>query len=711
MRGVEREIAASGRRAARGAGIRPGAKVADPTKAFKEIGKVAAREEMRRHRLAMRNQEREKRRNMRGIAEIGRAVRAAEMKRHRDAIRNAEREASKRVRNAQKTGRAGAGVLGRSVRGVATIGGGVLGIGGGMLVAGQMQTATELERRQRQVIINARGPGERGAISPGNLRDKIAATSIATGAAQLDITAGIEEFVTKTGDIKTAIANMEVFAKVAMATGASVGDIAAAAAELSDKFDLTDPKEMADALAALAFQGKRGAFELRDMAAQFPKIGAAAQRFGFKGAAGVRELGGLAQIARKGTGTGEEAGTAIENMLKEIIAKSTAIQEGTAFGFKKREGKGVQVFEDFDPKKAALRASDTITNIIAASGGNIVQLQKIFGTRGTRAISPLSTAFREAAGAAGGGEKGKAAGIAAIRAELAAAIEGKGDFADIEKDAADAAKSLSAEMTKLQTVFNKALTKEMIPALKLMIPELEKAAPHLAKLAVHFAEFVAWFAANPIKGLGALVLGKIGMDLAAAGIGAAVAKVITKILLLRGGAAAGGAVVAQVAGGAVAGQIAGGAGGAVAAGAGGRIMGTAAGSALGAAAGRMAIKTGSVAIAAGAVYMAQQQNEELKKVTGGKGIFDVLKDVAETGSFRGAFERISNAEDEAARREAKQRDMETPGTAPADVSADKQKTAAETNLEAAKLNKEAADKNLAASGVKPERTGTPIVAR
>lgn len=501
---------------------------------------ITAEKKVARERLAE-----EKRVNAQVLRERVRTIQAAERK---------EISAAKAAARARKSFAHGVTrSVGGATRGVLGMGAGILGMAGGVAAADAVHAQVGLDARLRQTIIAARGPGEKGAYTPQDLMGRVTSTALSTGTKREDIAAGIGSFVQKTGDIKTAVENMKTFATIAKATGATVEDVAGAAADLSQKFDLKKPKDMADALSALAFQGKRGAFELKDMASQFPRLAAAARTFGYKGAGGVRELGGFAQIAMQGTGSPEAATTAIENVFMQMKKNAKRIQSGAMFG-----GRKVQVFEGGDPTHSARRTRDIVTDALVASHGNQTQLLNAFGARGSRAIAPLQAAFSTAYNKAGGGKKGEAAGRVAVEKMWKDAIEGAGDFKDMTKDAADAGKSMASKLQNVKTKMEDTLGRALLPALTTFADALEKNEPEIEKVVKAFGAFAAWMAKNPIKGIGALILASVAKDVAGAGIGAAVKAAI--LAALHGGApASGGAgVVRTVAGAAgAAGAVAG----------------------------------------------------------------------------------------------------------------------------------------------------------
>jgi hypothetical protein len=197
-----------------------------------------------------------------------------------------------------------------------------------------------------------------------------------------------------------------------------------------------------DERAALTFQGKNGAFELKDAASQFGRLSAAASAFGLeKGAKGVKTLGGLTQIARSATGSPEQAATAVEAMFRQFVSKAGEIKKLT----------GTDVFTDASKTKAR-DIQTLLTETIAGAKGNQTKLQTIFGDEGARGIKPLIATFNEAQAAAkAGGVKDEAgqvaAGLAALKKALSDAIDAPGDYADLQKDAAQAQQDASAKMT------------------------------------------------------------------------------------------------------------------------------------------------------------------------------------------------------------------------------------------------------------------------
>jgi hypothetical protein len=355
----------------------------------------------------------------------------------------AERAAQKR---AQAEKRASDRISAESRRTLGSIGSGVATsvIGGGAALLGATVGAAardemRLQEASQGIAINARQAGQQG-LDAGTLRREFEATAIASGGTvkASEVADAVQRFISLTGDVDTARKGQSVFATVAGATGANVGDVAEAAASISQQFDIKGLEDMKDVLAALTFQGKAGAFELKDAAAQFQRLAASGGAFGLaKNVQGVKTIGGLTQIARTGTGSAEQAATAVENLFTNLKTKAPQLQR-----------QGVNVYKDGKVRDVR----EIIVESIAKVGGNNIArkqagLSSIFGEQGIRAINPLVSQYNDVYRQTQGTEAQKAAaGMAALTAALDKAINAPGDWTEVQKDAAAAQQMSSAKV-------------------------------------------------------------------------------------------------------------------------------------------------------------------------------------------------------------------------------------------------------------------------
>jgi hypothetical protein len=537
FRGVEAEVAASSKRASAKADKMPGGASArrvteretlaaqkkierEAVAAQRRIAKdeAAATKKSERDRLASEKRVwQEKADNARRLAQI-------EVQENQKAQQKIAASAKASKAQWAKTSQGVARGVGTSVantgRSIAMVGGTILGAVGAMGAGEAVSQEIGLDQRVRQVTVNARQSGETAA-DPKALRSHVRDTALATGATESGLIGAVETYTARTGDIKTATANLRTFATVAMATGASVEDVASTAADLAQKFNITKPKEMADAFAVLAFQGKKGAFELRDMASTFPEMAAAAQRMGMKGVGGMKTLGGLAQLARTSTGSGAEASTAVQMMLTQLTMEAGNLKSGKALG-----GKSVNVFEGGDATKGARDIREVLADVISGSHGNMTQLAGLFDARGVRAASPLITAYRSASDAAGGGNKGEAAGRAAVLKTISEASDAAAYFTEVEKDAADVAKSDAVKLEKINTRLREAFSSSLLPAIERMMPAFEEMIPKIAAVTESLAGVASWAVSNPLSGIGAALTAAVVKDVGSAALGTAISKAL-----------------------------------------------------------------------------------------------------------------------------------------------------------------------------------------
>jgi hypothetical protein len=342
-------------------------------------------------------------------------------------IRRQEQLAAKRTAEVAKRSDAFKGQLAG-----AALGFGATVVAGGIAVTGAAARQALTNQEKAAALSRAsRGAGE-DAVDPSVLRKEAEAVARATPGVKVgDLLDASAQFVSKTGDLKTARAMQQTMATVASATGADVMDISSVAAELREKFQITGDADMKQALATLTMQGKAGAFELKDAAGQYSKLGAAAAGFGVdKGVAGITKLGGLTQIARSATGSPEQAATALEATFRQLVVSA-----------EKLKAEGADVYAADGSKRDI---TDIIVDAVSKVGGTDLQqkdkkLQDIFGEQGIRALRPLITTFNDEVKRGGDG-------VAALRRQLDGAMNVPGAWADVQQDAAAAQSQASAKM-------------------------------------------------------------------------------------------------------------------------------------------------------------------------------------------------------------------------------------------------------------------------
>lgn len=430
------------------------------------------------------------------------------------------------------------GSIGSSLRTIGMAGGSALALAGGFSLHEALTSGIDTEKRVRQLLVASRAPGGENVYTDEALKERVSNVAIGRGFASGDLLTALEQFVQKTGELKVPTENLDTFATIARAAGADVGEIGSAAADLFDKFKLSDINQMRDAFGTMLVQGKKGAFELKDMAAELPEMAASARRGGLEGVEGIKTLGALAQVARKSSGSSAEASTSVQRLFDDIISHSKGIQSGDYTG-----GRKVEVFKGGDAKMGLKNIRELLPEIVAATRGDMTKLQSIFNVRSMRAVSGFVTEFQggyRSTLAAGGTEKeavtaGKARAVA-LMDEFANTT---GSWNEVLRDATDNMGTTSAQIAVFKAKMNRAIQQELMPAVMRLAPQLEKVVPLAARLAEALANLIEQAEKDPFRVIAKVIMAKLAWDLGTAGIGAAVRSVI--VAQIAGGGAVGGA--------------------------------------------------------------------------------------------------------------------------------------------------------------------------
>ncbi|MCG9057576.1 phage tail tape measure protein [Laribacter hongkongensis] len=113
-----------------------------------------------------------------------------------------------------------------------------------------------------------------------------------------------------------------IMAKAATATRASMDDLGSVAIALKDNLKIGE-EGFEGALNMLAYAGKRGQFEIRDMAKWLPNLTPMFGDLGVTGKEAVAEIAAALQIARKGAGSNDEAANNFRNFMQKLTAPET----------------------------------------------------------------------------------------------------------------------------------------------------------------------------------------------------------------------------------------------------------------------------------------------------------------------------------------------------------------------------------------------------
>lgn len=263
-----------------------------------------------------------------------------------------------------------------------------VGLATGAGAVGTLRYLGNLDQRLRALGVQANAPAEKIGALKDRIFEVANAPDIRVDPAQL--LDAVDKIVEKTGNLDLAEANLEnigLAMRAASAEGVSVG---AMIADLDEKFRIEGPEQMRATLDALVNQGKAGAFTLQNLAAQGERVTAAYGQFGRTGPEAAREMGAALQLIRKGTGSAEQAATALEAVVRTL---------NDAQKSKMLEGAGIKLVDPADPDR--MRSILAIMeDIIKTTNGDVRKISTVFDAEAMRAFSAAIVEFKQTGGLA-----------------------------------------------------------------------------------------------------------------------------------------------------------------------------------------------------------------------------------------------------------------------------------------------------------------------
>lgn len=186
-------------------------------------------------------------------------------------------------------------------------------------MSGAMQPGMDLEARMRDISIT----GGLNRQQESALAAQVRTDAMTFGQTTDMISEGLSSLVANGITAQQDLARYSgLLAKSSVASGAEVGDLSNLIVSLQRNLGLTS-SQISGALDSLAYAGKEGSFELRDMAKWMPLLAPMMASLGVTGRDAVDQLGAALQVARLGAGTSDEAGNNLANFLGKVVAPDT----------------------------------------------------------------------------------------------------------------------------------------------------------------------------------------------------------------------------------------------------------------------------------------------------------------------------------------------------------------------------------------------------
>jgi TP901 family phage tail tape measure protein len=201
-------------------------------------------------------------------------------------------------------------------------------IGAGSGIGKLVSVAGDFEHKLAQAGVTA----DLTAAQVAGLRDKIRGLAVPAETNQsMDQLLGAYTALVSAGlGHGQAVESLRALGRTATASGSNIEDLAKTAFQLVDTLGVA-PENLSAELDRLAFAGKKGAFELKDMAQHFPALAAQAKELGLTGTEAVATLASALQMAKKGAADPAEAANNMKNFLMKITSKE-ARQNFQKFG-------------------------------------------------------------------------------------------------------------------------------------------------------------------------------------------------------------------------------------------------------------------------------------------------------------------------------------------------------------------------------------------
>lgn len=255
------------------------------------------------------------------------------------------------------------------------------GLGGyalGRQVTKGFKDHADLDRLWTRLGITAEASADKVASA----RRQVHALAAEYGVAQAEATKGLDALVTQGLSLSDAVALMRPIVKTAQASGAAVDDVAKTSGAMASNLKIS-AAEMQTAFDRMAFAGKAGQFELKDMAQFMPSLASAWNNVGQTGVESLSDLFSALQIVRKQTGNSEQAFNGVRDLLSKIYSKDVQKNFKEAGvdleeGLKKGQREGRQLFD------VIAELTEKVTK------GDLSQLPKFFGEIDSRnAVSAI----------------------------------------------------------------------------------------------------------------------------------------------------------------------------------------------------------------------------------------------------------------------------------------------------------------------------------
>jgi TP901 family phage tail tape measure protein len=326
------------------------------------------------------------------------------------------------------------------------------------------------ERQIERIGITADATAGQTANAAGKLRDLARDLHLPFQ----EVVDGADAMVASGKSLDETFALLPAVGRTAQASGAALSDMATTADAIAGSFGIAADR-MQNAFDILAYGGKAGKFELRDMARELPSLAPAFAALGYSGEEGLKKLTAGLQIVRTETGTSAEAATAFMDVISKLESE-TLVNNFKKFGVNYRR----------EMERAKKSGEDTLEAFVRISReavkGDLSKLPQLFTDRqmliGARALINSWDEFNK---------------LVASTSDAAGTVEK--DFARVSKNTQASIDDMANAWSRLVTSFGGGVAPIVTPALQSATDWLERDAArrnYLTGQGMGFMERAGW---------------------------------------------------------------------------------------------------------------------------------------------------------------------------------------------------------------------------
>jgi len=319
-------------------------------------------------------------------------------------------------------------------------------------------------------------------------RKQMLSISDSTGVAKEGLAEFLAKWVEMTGEAQTGLTMLKQMAKVSVATGASMTDLAQVVELLGGTFGIKGAENLSNVMGKMAKQAIMGKMSFKDIASTMGQVGAlAAAQLGITGEKGVTDVGAILQLGRRVAPSADITKT---SALRFIQALSQKYEE-----FEKISG--VSLRETGPGGKEQFKNLGAMTKIVAKALAEATPEQmkeytkKVFQEVRARNITAAITQAYKAGW-------GKRQGEWVAPEKLIAAKGTEGGVSVLGKMYGEKMESSGHKIRKAMVQISNEIHRTLLPVFLDLAKALPRVVPWLRSIIANFRELVVVFAAIKI---------------------------------------------------------------------------------------------------------------------------------------------------------------------------------------------------------------------